>query len=236
MPRNVDTQGYFGTNYGAVSGSVKMNAWMFGLIVDDRRWKQVTGFGLPGHHIPFQYFGEPDGVPVLPKEANYDQTEIIGRFENLINYKGSNNIPIDLSLVYYAEGSESTLYNGGRGHNTKWTTEAIHRITAKLEGMVYPDYDNSFRPPPRVLLNILGVIQELPCSIRSCSIKGMAPFDIVTGQARRFQVNLSMITNYPAWQAVGSRDFLRYATQTRENNRGKTDILAYRKFSRSRTR
>jgi hypothetical protein len=94
MSKNM--RGYFGLgeqNFNTVPG----DANLMGFIVqgdtplDKRRLI---------NHIPFQYI---EKVPNWTKEAMYEESQIPGRFENIMSYNQSGNNQIDLQLLYYAE-------------------------------------------------------------------------------------------------------------------------------------
>ena len=57
------------------------------------------------NHIPFQYLGENGELPNLIKTANYDESQILGRFEPIKTYNSSSDIKFTLNLTYYADGT-----------------------------------------------------------------------------------------------------------------------------------
>lgn len=91
-----DMRGYFGLgehNFNTVPG----DANLMGFIVQgesplDRR--------RLSNHIPFQYI---EKVPNWTKEAQFEEIQIPGRFENILSYNQSSNNNIDLQIIYYAE-------------------------------------------------------------------------------------------------------------------------------------
>lgn len=188
---------YFGTNNAAVPGSVPMNAWVHGLIIEDRDLSRHIYKGLRANHIPFQYF---EAVPQDAKTADYDQLETVGRFEKINLYKGSHNNEFELVLKYYAEGTEDPRYD----HKTKWTIEQIDRLVKRLKSLVYPAYDGNYGPPNRALFNMGASFVDVPVVIKNISVNNRAPYRISDGMSMFREVNLSMTTDYPLNQAIGA--------------------------------
>ena len=96
---------YFGfDNKGksAFRGSSGTAASIFGLTILPR--SDVFSYDGGRLRIPFQYLTE--GVPSLTKTANYDDTNIPGRFEGIPSYSYSNSTEFQLDLTYTAESKK----------------------------------------------------------------------------------------------------------------------------------
>lgn len=197
-----DMTRYFGTNNSSVPGSVPMNAWVYGLIIEDRDLSRNIYKGLRANHIPFQYM---EMVPAKTKGAEYDSIDTVGRFEKINTYKGSNNSESELILRYYAEGTEDPKYN----HKTKWTIEQIDRLVKRLESLVYPAYDGNYGPPNRCLLNIGKSYVDFPIVVKNISVLNKAPFRTSDGLSMFREINLSIMSDYPINQAIGAEDIER---------------------------
>jgi hypothetical protein len=227
MNKFVDTSGHFGFTKkarGAVLGTSPMNAFNFGMVIQDRTLRGVS-YGLRDTHIPFQYLEE-GNLPNLTKSANYEDLQIPGRFENIQTYMNSNNVEFSLRLIYFAEGSESN------NSKTKWTIEQISRISAKLESLVYPAYDGKFTSPPYCFLNIGKVFMDFPVIVRSVSIEHKAPFRKKDLMPYRRDITLDLKSFYPTYQAIGSRDVVFATTERGNRTVSKENIRAVYSFRR----
>lgn len=230
MNKFVDTKKYFGFGKGAVLGTSPMNAFNLGLIIADRTIRGVS-YGLRDTHIPFQYIDE-GTIPSLTKSANYEETQIPGRFENIQTYLNSNNVEFSLKLVYFAEGTEEN-----RDNKTKWTIEQISRISAKLESLVYPGYDGKFTPPSFCYLNIGKVFMDFPVIIRSVSVEHKAPYRQKDLMPYQRHISLDLKSFYPLYQGIGSRDIILPVTERGNRTISKANlrhVYSYRRFG-SRT-
>lgn len=194
-----DMTNYFGSNNASIPGSVPMNAWVHGLIIEDRDLQRQIYKGLRANHIPFQYL---ETIPAKTKMAEYDQLDPIGRFEKLNVYKGSNNIEMELTIKYYAEGTEDPRYN----HTTKWTIEQIDRLVKRIESLVYPAYDGAFGPPNRCLLNLGMSYRDFPVVVKNVSVINKAPFRVSDGMSMFREINISLTSDYPINQALGAEE------------------------------
>lgn len=219
-----------------------MNAWKFGLIMQDRRLRG-TAYGLRKTHIPFQYLGENGELPNLQKSANYDETQILGRFEPLKTYNNSSDIKFTLNLVYFADGTERISPFPFAGSEitgpiqSPWTIEQIARISAKLESLVYPQYDGKFSPPRYCLLNIGAIFIDFPIIVTSVNIQHMPPYSTRDLTPMRRVISLECTSYYPLYQAIGSDSILNQALD-KDFTTGFTNfprkIYAYRKYRRNR--
>jgi hypothetical protein len=218
-----------------------MNAWKFGLIIQDRRLRG-TAFGLRKTHIPFQYLGENGELPNLQKTANYDETQILGRFEPLKTYTNSSDIKFTLNLVYFADSTERLSPFPRQGSEmigpvlSPWTIEQISRISAKIESLVYPQYDGKFSPPRYCLLNIGSIFIDFPILITSVNIQHMTPYSTRDLNPMRRQISLECVSYYPIYQAIGSDSILNQALDI-DFTTGFTNfprkVYAYKKYKRN---
>jgi hypothetical protein len=218
-----------------------MNAWKFGLIMQDRRLRG-TAYGLRKTHIPFQYLGENAELPNLQKTANYDETQILGRFEPLKTYNNSSDIKFTLNLVYFADATDRISPIPFPGSEilgplqSPWTIEQISRISAKLESLVYPQYDGKYSPPRYCLLNIGAIFIDFPIIITSVNIQHMPPYSTRDLTPMRRTVTLECSSSYPLYQAIGSDSILNQALD-KDFTTGLTNfprkVYAYRKFKRN---
>ena len=221
-----------------------MNAWKFGLIMQDRRLRG-TAYGLRKTHIPFQYLGENGELPNLQKTANYDETQILGRFEPLKTYTNSSDIKFTLNLVYFADGTERLSPFPRQGAEmtgpivSPWTIEQISRISAKFESLVYPQYDGKFSPPRYCLLNIGSIFIDFPILITSVNVQHMTPYSTRDLNPMRRNITLECVSYYPLYQAIGSDSILNQALDM-DFTTGFTNfprkVYAYRKYKRNLNR
>lgn len=221
MAKKTSMQNYFGDSPGAVRQTVPAIAPIFGFTIQNRRLQRVFYKGLRGNYIPFQYMEQ---IPPKTKAANYEDTEILGRFESIQVYKNSTNSDFQFILKYYAEGSEKL------GHQTFWTVEQIERILKKLEALTYPAYDDKFSPPDKVLLNIGSIFIDVPVVIKNLSLNYKPPYDIETIQSRFIEATVDCRTAYPLYQAIGSNQVYLTATDRVAEADG-NNVYAYKKFS-----
>jgi hypothetical protein len=219
-----------------------MNAWKFGLIIQDRTLRG-TAYGLRRSHIPFQYLGESGELPNLQKTANYEESQVLGRFEPLKTYTNSSDIKFTINLVYYADGTEriSSFPRQGAENQgpikSKWTIEQISRISAKIESLVYPQYDGKYSPPRYCLLNIGAVFIDFPVVISSVNIQHLSPYSTRDLTPMRRQVTIECISYYPPYQAIGSNSIIDQALDS-DFTTGMLNfprkVYSHRKFKRSR--
>lgn len=220
--RKTAIEKYFGyDNKGAspFRGSKGNYAAIFGLTIIPR--SDIFSYDGNRLKIPFQYFTE--GVPSLTKAANYDDTNIPGRFEGIPSYTYSNTVEFQLDLSYIAETqktvSESKLIATKEqaletfvkdkilktNKNNIWSLEYINSLIPLYESLVYPQYDDGFNPPNLCLLNIGSIFMDLPVLVKSVTIAHKQPFDIKTMMPRMFQVTLDLRIAFPLYQAISSR-------------------------------
>ena len=103
--RKTAIEKYFGfDNKGknAFRGSHGAAASIFGLIIMPR--SDIFSYDGGRLRIPFQHLTE--GIPSLTKTANYDDTNIPGRFEGIPSYTYSNTTEFQLDLTYVAESKQ----------------------------------------------------------------------------------------------------------------------------------
>ena len=219
-----------------------MNAWKFGLIMQDRRLRG-TAYGLRKNHIPFQYLGENGELPNLIKTANYDESQILGRFEPIKTYNSSSDIKFTLNLTYYADGTERISQFPRQGSEnigplrSSWTIEQIARISAKFESLVYPQYDGRFSPPRYCLLNIGAIFIDFPIIVTSVNIQHLPPYSTRDLTPMRRNIALECSSYYPLYQAIGSDSILGQALDadfTTGNINYPRKVYSYRKFRRTR--
>lgn len=213
---------YFGFDNKGTSpfrGSKGNYAAIFGLTILPR--SDVFSYDGGRLKIPFQYLTE--GVPSLSKTANYDDTNIPGRFEGLASYTYSNTTDFQLDLTYVAETKQSKSEmkkvttveqfqteiirektNSNKKNNT-WSLEYINSLIPLYESLAYPQYDDGFNPPNLCLLNIGAIYIDLPILIKTVSVTHKAPYDIKTMMPRIIQVTLDVRISFPLYQAISSR-------------------------------
>jgi hypothetical protein len=110
--RKTAIEKYFGfDNKGkhAFRGSHGAAASIFGLTILPR--SDVFSYDGGRLKIPFQYLTE--GVPSLTKTANYDDTNIPGRFEGIPSFTYANTTEFQLDLTYIAESKQRTNIDTG---------------------------------------------------------------------------------------------------------------------------
>jgi hypothetical protein len=244
------------SKYGYIPGTVPQNAWNFGLVIQDRNIRGSTK-GLRRNAIPFQYLQE-GTIPSFSKQANYDDILIPGRFEQIRSYQNSSANEITLNLVYVAEGtddpSKSTKAPLELSDNkfiasiqksnfpqyyetnglTFWTIEQIDRICAKIESLVFPQYDGSYAPPRFCLLNIGSVYIDFPVIIKQIDIQNAGPY--TTRDVKPFRRNIAITASsyFPTYQAIGAQDILNVALKTSfsgSTTEQPRSIYSFRKFS-----
>jgi hypothetical protein len=218
-----------------------INAWKFGLIIQDRRLRG-TAYGLRKTHIPFQYLGDNGEIPNLQKTANYEDTQLLGRFEPIKTYSNSSDIKFTLNLVYFADGTErlSTIPRAGSEMigplQSPWTIEQITRISAKFESLVYPQYDGRYSPPRFCLLNIGAIFIDFPIVITSVNIQHLPPYSTRDLTPMRRAITLECSSYFPIYQAIGSDAILNQALDqdfTTGNTNFPRRVYSYRKFKRN---
>lgn len=229
MATRIDMTNYF-DSFGktAVPGSIPVNAFAFGLVIQDRNIRGVTA-GIRDSHIPFQYLSE-SGIPPWAKSANWSDIEVGGRFENIQAYSHSNNQEFNIELMYHAEGTEELK------HKTPWTLENITRICTKLESLVFPQYDNKFSPPNFCILNIGSVYIDFPVIIKNVTITSEAPFRQRDLMPRTRKVTLDLKSSFPIYQAISSGDIMNSVSEKGVRESGgilnPRNVYAYRKFKK----
>lgn len=103
--RKTAIEKYFGFDNKGISpfrGSSGSAASLFGLTILPR--SDIFSYDGGMLRIPFQYLTE--GPPSLTKTANYDDTNIPGRFEGIASYTYSNTVDFQLDLTYVAESRQ----------------------------------------------------------------------------------------------------------------------------------
>jgi hypothetical protein len=217
-----------------------MNAWKFGLIIQDRRLRG-SAYGIRKNHIPFQYLGENGDLPNLTKTANYEESQVLGRFEPIKMYNNSSDIKFSLNLTYYADGTERLSNFPFPGSEVKgpiksmWTIEQIARISAKIESLVYPQYDGKFSPPRYCLLNIGAIFIDFPIIITSVNVQHLPPYSTRDLTPMRRNITLECTSFYPLYQAIGSDSIINY---TLDNDfttgliNSPRKVYSFRKFKR----
>lgn len=241
ISKNQNMKDWFRTN-SLYQRSEPMNAWKFGLIIQDRR---LTGkaYGLRKNHIPFQYLGEGGELPQWTKSANYEETQIIGRFEPIKTYTNSGDNKFTLNLMYYAMGTERLTDAPKQGaeqyypNTSNWTIEQITRIAAKIESLVYPQYDGKYSPPRFCLLNIGSVFINYPVVVNEVTIHSLPPFSTLDLTPMRRTVSLSLTSFFPTYQPVSADGILKQALDMDFRTGTKNlphKVYSYRAFKRGR--
>lgn len=221
---------YFGfDNKGAspFRGSKGNFAAIFGLTIIPR--SDIFSYDGGMLKIPFQYLTE--GPPSLTKSANYDDTNIPGRFEGIPSYTYSNTVDFQLDLSYVAESKKTiseakkpktvneavnaymTEKKGGKKNNI-WSLEYINSLIPLYESLVYPQYDENYNPPNLCLLNMGAMFIDLPVLVKTVTISHKPPYDITTMMPRMFQVTLDVRIAYPLYQAISSRAIIDKSTSS----------------------
>lgn len=221
---------YFGyDNKGAspFRGSKGNFAAIFGLTIIPR--SDIFSYDGGMLKIPFQYLTE--GPPSLTKSANYDDTNIPGRFEGIPSYTYSNTVDFQLDLSYVAESKKtiteakkpktlneavSAYMNDKKGgkKNNIWSLEYINSLIPLYESLVYPQYDENYNPPNLCLLNMGAMFIDLPILVKTVTISHKTPYDITTMMPRMFQVTLDVRIAYPLYQAISSRAIIDKSTSS----------------------
>ena len=259
--KNIDMRRHFmPSRVGTLHGTVPQNAWSFGLVIQDRNLRG-SAFGLRKSAIPFQYI-EDANIPSFSKSASYEETQIQGRFEPIKSYTSSSSNEISLSLVYVAEGSEESQktsnflpafqnqyiqteaetrvpqFYAKESPKTFWTIEQIERISAKIESLVYPQYDGKFSPPSYCLLNIGSIFIDFPVIIKSISVQHKSPFSVRDVRPFRRNINIECSSYFPLYQAISAKDIIDSALKTNllSSSKGYSrQIYSFKKFqTRSR--
>jgi hypothetical protein len=228
--RKTAIEKYFGyDNKGAspFRGSKGNFAAIFGLTIIPR--SDIFSYDGNILKIPFQYFTE--GIPSLTKAANYDDTNIPGRFEGIPSYTYSSTTEFQLDLTYVAEtkktvsdpkiiATQNELVENyvkekyiKSNKNNIWSLEYINSLIPLYESLVYPQYDDGFNPPNLCLLNIGAIFMDLPVLIKSVTVSHKQPFDIMTMMPRTFQITLDMRVAFPLYQAISSRAIIDKSTE-----------------------
>lgn len=228
--RKTAIEKYFGyDNKGAspFRGSKGNYASIFGLTIIPR--SDIFSYDGNILKIPFQYFTE--GIPSLTKAANYDDTNIPGRFEGIPSYTYSSTTEFQLDLTYVAEtkktvsdpkiiATQNELVENyvkekyiKSNKNNIWSLEYINSLIPLYESLVYPQYDDGFNPPNLCLLNIGAIFMDLPVLIKSVTVSHKQPFDIMTMMPRTFQITLDMRVAFPLYQAISSRAIIDKSTE-----------------------
>ena len=226
--RKTAIEKYFGFDNKGISpfrGSPGASASLFGLTILPR--SDIFSYDGGMLKIPFQYLTE--GPPSLTKTANYDDTNIPGRFEGIASYTYSNTTDFQLDLTYVAESklmnngeiSKSQafnnfmgdVYNSGSKKNNIWSLEYINSLIPLYESLVYPQYDEQYNPPNLCLLNMGSIFMDLPVLIKTITIAHKPPYDIETMMPRNFQVTVDLRISYPIYQAISSRDIIDKSTE-----------------------
>ena len=173
--------------------------------------------------IPFQYM---EKIPPWDKSANYaSEDAIIGRFEGMNVYSNSSSQDLSVNLIYHAEAEAN-----GPNVKTSWTLENIEVITKRLQSCVYPQYDNNYGPPMKVLFNVGNIWRNVPMIIKKVSVDSLPPYHITTGLSLLRNINIEMRINYPAWQAIGQLDVYQAWDSSNAMNPG-NQIFAYEALS-----
>ena len=236
MRRKASLEKYFGfDNKGksAFRGSKGNYAAIFGLTIIPR--SDIFSYDGGRLRIPFQYITEM--IPSMTKTANFEDTNIPGRFEGIANYTHSNTTDLQLDLTYVAESRKSNMNNYATqsaelqnnpqafinkkikektvANNKKgniWTLEYVNSLIPLLESLVYPQYDEKYNPPNLCLLNVGSIYMDVPVLIKSVTVSHKPPFDTQTMMPRTFQVTLDARISYPLYQAISAREIIDKST------------------------
>lgn len=236
MRRKTSIEKYFGYDNKGISsfrGSKGNYAAIFGLTIIPR--SDIFSYDGGRLRIPFQYITE--SIPSMTKTANFEDTNIPGRFEGIPNYTYSNTTDLQLDLTYIAESKKSNVvkpvneisefinnpqasinkkikekYIGGPKKGNIWTLEYINSIIPLLESLVYPQYDEKYNPPNLCLLNVGSIYMDVPILIKTVTVAHKSPFDTETMMPRTFQVTLEARISYPIYQAISSREIIDKST------------------------
>lgn len=199
------------------------NAFMFGLIVND--WDKSlrsrnTKIKTEDLQIPFQNI---ESIPDWTKAAQYADmgTDIIGRYESYAVYTSSAAQEFNINLRYNAyayDNTDTTSY---------WTLENIELLDKRIKSLVYPMYTKGFAPPPKLLLNIGNIFHDFPIVVKQVQIKNNPPYDYRTGLSMNREIELTVRSAYPAWQAMsGDKIYLAKSSRGAGNS-----MFAYKKLT-----
>lgn len=256
--KRIDMRKHFiPSRLGVIQGTVPQNAWSFGLVIQNRKMRGAVK-GLRKSAIPFQYIAD-GNLPNFNKQATYEDTVIPGRFEPIKSYTASSSNEFTLNLVYVAEGSEeNSRAMGSPSENffmksaqdlllgttyfdpppqTFWTIEQIDRISAKIESLVFPQYDGKYSPPNFCLLNIGSIFIDFPVIVKSIDIQHVSPFTTRELKSFRRNINITLSSYFPLYQAIGAKDILDIALGDSFASSSRTlprQVYSYRKFSSRR--
>jgi len=186
--------------------SVRPNASIFGLKSQEiktanakfasRADRENSETSFEKINIPFQYI---TAIPQWTKSANYNEENVIGRFEPLAIYANSSSQVLKCELIYHAE-SET---------NGPWSLEKIEEdYQPKIKSLVFPQYDGRFSPPTPMLLNIGAHFIDVPVVITNVSIDATGPFDFDGFKSHMRKISIDLRINYPLYQAISQRTII----------------------------
>lgn len=255
--KRIDMRRHFiPSRLGVIQGTVPQNAWSFGLVIQNRKLRGAVK-GLRKTAIPFQYLDQ-GTLPNFNKQATYEDTVIPGRFEPIKSYSSSSSNELTLNLVYVAESTEEAKPLGELSEDfatrslqenilgvkyfeeppkTFWTIEQIDRISAKIESLVFPQYDGRYSPPNFCLLNIGSIFIDFPVIVKSVDIQHVSPFTTRELKSFRRNINITLSSYFPLYQAIGAKDILDIALGDSFYSSSRTlprQVYSYRKFSTRR--
>lgn len=134
--------GYDNKGKSPFRGSPGSSAAIFGLTILPR--SDIFSYDGGRLRIPFQYLTE--GIPSLTKTANYDDTNIPGRFEGIPSYTYSNTVDFQLDLTYVAESRQYVTDNNSnkRSFEKNYIAQANGEITpgAAFDNFINDVYNN----------------------------------------------------------------------------------------------
>lgn len=159
--------------------------------------------------IPFQYIEQ---IPTWQKSANWTDESVIGRFENTPVYANSSGQELSITLIYYAENSRNSHVEPAEeydnfdqfGSAADWTLEAVERFKVQLQSLVFPQYDGTYAPPIKVLLNLGNIYVDFPVVIKSISIEEPGPIEMFSFRGMMKKITVEMRSAYPQWQALSA--------------------------------
>ena len=211
-------------NMHSLKYGVPANAQIWGITILDWDYTFTNRIGTKTENdlqIPFQYM---EKIPTWDKSANYASEDgIMGRFEGQNVYANSASQDFSIELYYHAEA----LSNDGA--KTPWTLENIEVLTKRIQSLVYPQYDNNYGPPMKVLFNVGNIWRNVPLIVRKVSVESLAPFHIETGLPMLRKVSIDVRISYPDWQAMGQLDV--YQAWSLDPTKPGNQIFAYEKLS-----
>jgi len=111
-------------------------------------------------------------------EANYADTDIVGRAEAYLTYTGTTNREIPLTFVFHAQFDPITTSPGFRGR-TGPMLEVVHKARW-LESLKNPVIDIKNRlshAPPPVILNVGDLIRNARCVVTEANPHWLGPFE-----------------------------------------------------------